>query len=348
MRHRRGCIVAPSVEAKRLGIKTGMRVQEGERLCPGLVVLPPSPNLYRSIHVALRQVLREYSDVVVPKSIDEFIVNLEGYPALAMGTHAIAREIKQRIKDEIGESLTVSIGIGPNRFLAKTAAGLHKPDGLDEINATNVEPIYAGMQLTDLCGIADRNAMRLQAQGIYTVTDFYRADVRTLRAAFQAITGYHWYLRLKGWEVDDVEFGRHSFGNSFALPQPLTTPEELAPILTKLVQKTGQRMRHGGYQCRGVHVAMSYRDGGHWHKGIALKSAINDSREMYRLAYRLLCASPYRKPVTILAESVFNLEEGGAQQLGLFEDTTRQQDLVDALDIINSTWGATTSSRQVG
>ena len=139
--------------------------------------------------------------------------------------------------------------------------------------------------------------------------------------------------------MDDVEFGRHSFGNSFALPEALTQPEELAPILTKLVQKTGQRLRQGGYRCRGVHVAMSYKDGGHWHKGMMLRQLINDSREMYRLAYRLLCESPYRKPVAILAESVYGLEAAGAQQLGLFEDTERQQNLTDALDVINSTWG---------
>lgn len=225
----RGCIVAPSIEAKRFGIKVGMQVQEGQRLCRSLVVLPPDPPKYRWVHLQFKKLLSEYTENLTPKSIDEFELDLDGCPMPQGGIHALAREIKARIRQEIGESLTVSIGIAPNRFLAKTAAGLHKPDGLDEINCRNYEDTYNKLQLMDLCGIAQRNCVRLNQQRIFTVMDFYRARRSLLEAAFESVTGYYWYLRLRGWEADDVQFDRKSFGNAFALPTDLTTPEELAP-----------------------------------------------------------------------------------------------------------------------
>lgn len=335
----RGCIVAPSIEAKKLGIKTGMRVQEGKQLCRDLIVLQPDPDKYRSVHVKLRNLLSEYTDALAAKSIDEFALNLEGCPALRQGMTATAREIKQRIKQEVGESLTVSIGIAPNRFLAKTAAGLRKPDGLDEINAVNHVEVLSRLKLMDLCGIKERNCVRLNKHGIYSVLDFVRADVRVLKAAFEGIVGYFWHVRLHGWEVDDVNYDRHSYGNAFSLPEPKTSAEDLAPILMKLTERTAVRMRRGGYACRGVHVAMLYTDGDHWHRGMALGRDMSDTRAIYAQVFRLLCAAPVRKPVATLAESVYDLCEVKNQQLSLFEDVERESRLVEVIDGINQKWG---------
>src|SRR3990170_4916979 len=284
-----GCILAPSIEAKRYGIKTGMRVKEGKLLYPGLIVLSPDPWKYRNVHLALRQLISEYTSDFYPKSIDEFVLNLEGFPAYSRGMFAVGRELKKRIKKEIGDWLTVSIGIAPNRFLAKLASGIHKPDGLDEINKDNYLKIYSKLSLTDLPYIKLRNAVRLNSVGVYKVTDLYNAPLWKLKAAFESINGYYWYLRLRGWEIDDVIFGRRSYGNSYALPKPLTKPEELSHILAKLVTKMGARLRRAGYKARGVHVAISYRDGGFWHKGVTLDKVIFDTRDIYKKAFKILC-----------------------------------------------------------
>ena len=192
-----GCIIAPSVEAKRYGIKVGMRVKDGKLLYPGLIVLSPDPWKYRNVHLALRRIVSDYTDKFVPKSIDEFVLDLEGYPCLvASSMQQVAREIKERIKEEIGEWLTVSVGIAPNKFLAKTAASLHKPDGLDEIDKENFAKVYSGLKLTELCGIKLRNAVRLNNMGIFSVLDFFEAPYPKLKAAFESILGYYWYLRL--------------------------------------------------------------------------------------------------------------------------------------------------------
>jgi len=334
-----GCIVAPSIEAKRLGIKVGMRVKDGKMLCRNLIVLPPDPNKYRNVHVSLKKVLSDYTDIITPKSIDEFVLDLEGSPSFPKGMVKIGAEIKKRIKDEIGEWLTVSIGIAPNRFLAKLAAGLHKPDGLDVIDNNNYLDIYSKLTLMDLHGIKSRNTVRLNNMEIFTVMDFFDASVPILKAAFESILGYYWYLRLKGWEIDDVVFGRHSYGNSYALPKALVTPEELAPILRKLVEKTGMRLRQAGYKARGVHLAIVYRDFSYWHKGVTLQEHIFDSRDIYKVVFRLLLQSPYRKTVRELAESVFELRKSENSQLSLFEDITRKEKLVKAVDEVNARWG---------
>ncbi len=334
-----GCILAASVEAKRLGIKTGMRVKEGKLIFQDLIILAPDPCKYRDVHLKLRELISRYTEDFMPKSIDEFVLNLEGYPSFKKGMHEVAKEIKTKIKKEIGDWITVSVGIAPNRFLAKTAAGLHKPDGLDEIYKGNFAGIFSSMELTDLCGIKRNNAVRLASQEIYTVQDFYNADARTLVSAFRSITGYYWYLRLHGWEADDVVFGRHSYGNSYALPKPLKTLEELAPILYKLVEKTGRRLRKGGYRAKGMHVSVSYRDGTYWHHGHLVGKDLFDSRDIYKEAYKILSHSPYKKPVAILAESCFGLIKGASLQTDLFDNLGKKESLVTALDDITEKWG---------
>ncbi len=334
-----GCILASSIEAKRIGIKTGMRVKDGKLVYPNLIVLTPDPPKYRDVHLKIRNILKTYTDIVEPKSIDEFVINLEGYPAFNLGVFNVGGEIKRRIKEEIGEWITVSIGIAPNRFLAKTASNLKKPDGLEEINLKNHLEIFSRLELTDLCGIKRRTVSRLSNGNIFTVMDLFNANIQQLKYAFQSICGYYWHLRLHGWEMDDVSYDRKSFGNSFALPKPFKTPEELSPILYKLVEKTAQRLRSGGFKARGVHIAINYRDGTYWHHGEIVKHDLFDSRDIFKEMYRIMCKSPYKIPVTVIAESCFGLISYDISQLDLFENIERKKRLVETLDDINRRWG---------
>lgn len=334
-----GCILAPSIEAKKLGIKVGMRVKDGRLLCPSLQVLPPDPWKYRSIHLKLKALLSDYTNDIVPKSIDEFVLNFEGYPSFSKGMAAVGREIKDRIRAQIGDWLTVSIGIAPNRFLAKTAANLKKPDGLEEINFQNFEEIYTRLGLLDLNGIKRANTARLNSGGIYTVMDFYRAPVSVLQSAFRSVLGYYWYLRLRGWEIDDVEFSRKSFGNMYSLPRPLWQSQDLSPILHKLVDKSSLRMRRSGYSAYGVHVALLYRDHSFWHHGHHGHDLLFDSRDIYARAFKIMTASPYQKPVANLAVSCFDLSKNSASQLELFTDIPKKINLVNAVDKIKEKWG---------
>lgn len=335
-----GCILAASREAKKFGVKTGMRVKEGKLLCPRLIVLPPDPWKYRNIHLKLRELFKDYTEDFTPKSIDEFVLDLEGYPAFSRGMVNVAREIKNRIRDEIGDWITVSIGIGSNRFLAKTGAGLTKPDGLDAITKDNYLEIYKKLKLTDLCGIASHNETRLRGVGIHTVLDLYKADMYQLRAAFHSVASLYWYLRLRGWEIDSMPTSRKSYGNSYVLPKAFDTEKELIPILQKLVEKMSGRLRKAGYKARGVHLSIAYRDKNFWHQGVGVQRDLFESREIFREIYKLFKKSPFDGgPVGQFAVSCFNLVKNDHTQLEIFEDVGKKESLARAVDDINHKWG---------
>jgi DNA polymerase-4 len=197
------CVIAPSVEAKTYGVKVGNTVREAKQLCPGIIIRTPDSSKYRAVHTAFRNLFREYSPDVVPKSIDEAVINFEGTPILRNKNLVdVGMEIKKRMKDEIGDFLRCSIGIGTNRFLAKTGASLHKPDGLDVIDHTNIKDVYSKLNLIDLCGINTRFQARLNSNGIFTPSDFFNASLPKLqKEVFKSVMGYYWFLRLRGWET---------------------------------------------------------------------------------------------------------------------------------------------------
>ena len=139
--------------------------------------------------------------------------------------------------------------------------------------------------------------------------------------------------------MDDVEFDRKSFGNSFSIPISLSTPEELSPVLYKLVFKATSRMRHKGYTAGGVHVAILYKDGCHWHKGEQFKYQMTYTPDIYKKAYRLLKQTPYRNRVHAVAVSCFNLEKQNTTQLDMFNDIEKRNQITKAVDKINDKYG---------
>lgn len=336
----KGCILASSIEAKRLGIKTGMWVGEAQKIYPGLKVLTPDPWKYRNVHLKLKKLVSEYTDDFSPKSIDEFVLNLKDYAQIKASPFEVAKEIKTRIKKEVGDWLTISVGIAPNRYLAKVAAGLHKPDGLDEIKKSNFADIYSKLALTDLTGVKERNAARLHMMGIHSVMDFYKAPIWQLRAAFHSITGLYWHMRLSGYEIDNFSSHRSTYGNSVALGKNISNATELSPILARLTEKMCSRLRAAGYSASGVHLALIYKNGSWWHKGRSLGKNYFDSRDVYKAAFRLLLEAKPDSPVLNIAVSCFDLTRSDSLQLGFFNDVPKQKELVMAEDRINEKWGS--------
>jgi DNA polymerase IV len=125
-----GCIIAPSVEAKKMGVKTGMRLNDAMKICPELVPLETHPARYREFHVKIINVLKKYCNEVIPRSIDEAVMDLTSYRKIYPNPIELAKKIKADIKNEVGDWMRCSIGIAPNAFLAKLATDLQKPDGL--------------------------------------------------------------------------------------------------------------------------------------------------------------------------------------------------------------------------
>lgn len=336
-----GCILAASYEAKRFGVKTGMRIKEGRILCPNLIVVSPDPPKYRFVHLKLRKILHEFTDSVIPKSIDEFALNFAGLPILERSTiQDIGLQIKRRIKEEVGEYVTVSIGISTNRFLAKTAASYKKPNGLFEINKDNYLEVFSSLKLTDLCGIKNRNAARLALVNIHSVLDFFTSDIQKLKIGFRSINGYYWYVRLHGYEgVDDANIIRKSFGNSYSLPKAYYRFEDISPILTKLIEKMSRRLRRHHLKAKGIHIGILFKDRTYWHKGMKLTNPIFASSDFYKEISKLILLGPKLKPIRNLAVSCFELEVDSSIQLNLLTDMDKKLKLTKALDKINDKWG---------
>jgi len=346
-----GCILAASIEAKRVGVKTGMRVKEGKLLSPDLVVLSPDPWKYRNVHLALRRLLLEYTPDLTPKSIDEFVLNFEKVPLLDVAAQykdgvlensplkSVARQVKRRIRESIGDWLRVSVGISTNRFLAKLASNIHKPDGLDEINKDNFLEVFSTLELTSLSYIKAKNALRLNNVGIFSVIDFYNAPLWKLRAAFNSVVSYYWYLRIHGYEIDDIAFSRKSYGNSYVLPKPFSGLDEISPIISKLTEKMSFRLRRAGYMASGVHLAIGYRNGVFWHKANSFDRGLFESSDIYKKVVKVFTTSPYKFPVKEIFVSVYGLERILNLQLNFFEDVLRKRSLSKAVDKINERWG---------
>lgn len=332
-----GCILASSVEAKLWGVKTGMTVGEGKKICPLLVVREADPNKYRFIHQALHSLLAAYSEQVFPKSIDEFVIDFarSRYRDNLVG---LSRIIKTRIRQELGDWIGVSIGLGPNRFLAKLGADTDKPDGLQVIDHRNLTVVFSRLNLTDFCGLNHRLSKRLKEQGIFTPKEFLAASLTTLKGAFRSVVARDWYLRVRGYEVDGFEFARRSFGQSYVLPHPLDADGWL-PILAKLVDKAARRMRAAGFGAKGVHLYLSFGQGKSWGHGHQGSELLFTTHDLLSLAHSVYRRCPLPLPVKQLAVSFFGLNSLGNLQLSLMSNALRIQALTSAVDQVNARFG---------
>lgn len=333
------CVLAPSIEAKKHGIKVGNNVREAREKCPDIIILEPDPEKYRVIHKKFIQILMEYSSIVTPKSIDEAVVDFSDRAFDKLDLELIGREIKHRLKTEIGECILCNVGIGTNRFLAKTAAGLHKPDGLDILTQQNLEDTYKSMDLLDICGINVRYQRRLNAQGIYTPIEFFNATLQTLhKKVFQSIVGYHWYIRLRGWETDNIEFARKSIGHEYSLHHKTNNLHELEKIMMKMCEKVGRRLRKNNLVAKGIYLRLGYIDGtGFGHSRKFANSIMFASHDIFQHAQIILRENFNYNPVRLLAVGCFELSENQPQQLELF--SPKKESLVKAMDEINDRYG---------
>jgi DNA polymerase-4 len=336
------CVVAASYEAKALGVKVGMGYTEAKLLAPGLIMVETDPPKYHHVYKILVKIMRSYSPHISMKSIDEGVIDFHGtrrninQRPLAV----IGYEIKQRLRDEVGCWMKCNIGIAPNRFLAKTAAGLHKPDGLDIITYKNLRQTFGGMKLTDLTGIAERNQARLNAAGIYTPLQFLDAPAATLsRRVFHSVSGDDWYRRLRGWEIDDVEHDTKTIGRQFVMDDYNASEEKVRNRLAHLCESTGLKMRHKGFCARGISLYIQYKSGDAWHSRKAFKSTFFTTPEIYRRATLLFNEHPRLDNIVMLSVSCYLLEPSTTNQMSILEEVNKEVRLTEAIDELNRLYG---------
>lgn len=332
-------IIAASREAKGFGIKTGFKVGEAKKIYPGIIIVEPDVDKYKAVHNKMYQMLQEYSAVVDPKSIDEFVVDFNMSPYSHSQAVMKVLEIKQRIREEIGDWITVSVGMGPNRFLAKTGAGLKKPDGFEIINHRNYIEAFRKLDLKDLCGIASQNALRLNRAGIFTVEDFYSADLTLVKSALKTVGAYHWYMKLRGWETEDFQTHRGSFSHSYILKEKFYSIEQAKPIINKLCVKLGWRMRSHNYMAQAIYIGISYHNSPKFKNMMTTQRSIFQDAEIYKECLKLLKPNKTTDRIRQIEIACFKLHPQDNYQLDIFQNIERDLNFYGSVDTVNKKWG---------
>lgn len=336
------CVVAAGYEAKAQGVKVGMTFGDAKALAPGLIMLETDPPKYHHVYQILVDIMRSYSPNTVMKSIDEGIINFAGTTEFINKRPLtdIGYEIKRRLKDEVGCWMRCNIGIAPNRFLAKTAASLHKPDGLDVIDHQNLRQTLSQLELTDLSGIAERNQARLNTRGIYTPLQFLDTPADVLkRQVFKSVCGEDWYRRLRGWEVDDWQSSIKNVGRQFVLDNMKPTPELIHSRLAYLCETTAMKLRYKNLCARGMFVYVRYAGGDYWYERKMFKTSFFTNAEVHRRAMLLMNKRPRGDFEREIGVTCYGLEPSSISQVSLLDEVNREAWLTEALDQINGQFG---------
>jgi DNA polymerase-4 len=338
-----GCVIAPSIEAKLAGVKTGMRVWEAQKLCPDIAIIQSNPPLYRDAHVRFKRIFTSYTDKVTPKSIDEAVLDFRQSDATRLlSLQEIGMEIKKRVHDEIGSWVRVNVGIATNRFLAKTAASMNKPDGLTTITKDNLLDVYSKMELLDITGINKRYKVRLNLDGdIHTPLEFFHAPPWKLRKqVFKSIVGHYWHLKMRGWEIEDYDTERKSVGHTYTLQERTADGDMLAKLMMKLCEKTGRRLRRNKFVAEGIHVWVQYADHDFWHQGMRTHARLYTTNDIFFYAMWLLNLQVEKKVVGKMGVTVYDLLPYEPEQLSFFDGLRGDKnELSRSLDAINDRYG---------
>lgn len=241
-------LIAASYEAKALGIKTGTRVSDAKRICPDIILVNGNHSTYAEYSHKIVAAVERVCPVAHTPSIDEMVCQLLGRERIPASARQISLDIKQAIKDDVGETLRCSIGMAANRYLAKIASDMQKPDGLVGLLPSQLPASIAHLELRDLPGIGAKTELRLNAKGIHTMPQLLALDRSGMHALFDSVWGdrmYHW---LRGNDTGDDGAPvpselQKSLGHSHVLAPEHRSPQGAWAVAHKLLHKAAMRLR---------------------------------------------------------------------------------------------------------
>jgi DNA polymerase IV len=328
-------VIAASYEAKRYGVKTGTRIGDARRMCPGLVTIKGNHALYSSYHRRVLEVVEGVLPIDEVCSIDEMSFRLlasESTPAAAV---ELARKMKQALRAGIGECLTCSIGVAPNKFLAKVGTELQKPDGLVVLQQDDLPQRLHVLKITDFPGINRRLAARLNANGIFTTEQMCAASREEMRSAFGSIVGERWWYLLRGYEVDQDRHERRSLGNSHVLPPDLRTDQGCKEVLQRLLHKAASRLRKEELWACSMSIAVGGRRS--WKANLRLP-ATQDSTTLNEYFLNAWEDRDFEGPKSV-GVTFSDLRRTESFTPSLFEGTVERSLLSHAIDGVNQKFG---------
>lgn len=336
----RTVVTTASYEARAFGVRTGMNRYEAKRACPSLIFVVGDNRKYTDTSVRILDILKGFSPCVEPYSIDEAFVDITGCGRAFATPEDLGTAIKERIRAALG--LTCSVGIAPNKLLAKLASDMKKPDGLVVIGEGDVAALLEDLPVGELWGIGPRLTTHLACLGVRTCGQLGRAPVSVLRQRF-GIIGERLKLMGQGMDASPVapmgeEAGAKSVGHSMTLPADVTDRLTIKRHLLKLSEMVGARARAHALRGRKVSLTIRYADFFTFSRQRTLPLPTNDTHAIYRPALAILDSVRLRSAVRLLGVSISDMSEGSFQ-MPLFEDGRKREKLLGAMDEINGHFG---------
>ncbi|MFD3258041.1 DNA polymerase IV [Paenibacillus lentus] len=340
---RKGVIVTCSYAARARGIKTGMTVREGLKKYPQLILIAPNFHLYRRYSRAFMDIAYRYTPLLQATSIDECYLDITG--SKQFGTPLeIAHEIQSRIAAELG--LPCSIGIAPNKLLAKMASDMKKPSGITVLRLRDVPPLLWDKPCSELFGIGRKTGEKLKKMGIYTLGQLAAADEQLLSERF-GVVGLWMKQAAHGIDHSPVQEEREknkSIGHTTTLPRDLTELEDVKRVMLNLADQVARRLRRQKLMAQTVQITIRTPD----MKTITRSQTLGNVTEQADDIYKEACELYLRhwkqgKPVRLLGITLQNLvpRENSALQLDLFdyEQQPKKETLTKTMDLLRDKFG---------
>ena len=348
-RDTRTVVAAANYEARKYGVKAGTPLGIAKVCCPRGVFIEGDPEKYVYASLRMNDVCREFSPVVERYSIDESFLDITGTAKFFGGPLETGRRLKQRIRDEFG--LTVSVGIGPNKILAKTASKLEKPDGLTMLSEADIPTRFHALPVDKLFGIGDRTVEKLRVLGVETIGDLAAVPPEVLEKMF-GVVGLLIHEAANGRDASPVVPEAEtpppkSVGNSYTLLRDSNDADHLLRVLLGLSAKVGRRLREGGHRGRTVTVTIRFYDFTTITRSKTLSGHIDRDQQIYEAARDIFIrergrGAGRRVPVRLLGVSVSGLAvEGAGSQLWLLDGRywRKYDGMVAAADCIRNRYG---------
>ncbi len=340
----RGVVAAASYEARKFGVRSAMPIFQARQKCPQLIIVPPRRERYVALSRQIMAILSRFSPLVEPISIDEAYVDLAGCERLHGPARATALAIKNQIRDQTG--LTCSVGIAPNKFLAKIASDLNKPDGLTIIAPEQMMTFIESLPIQKVPGVGTRTQQRLTGLGIATlgqVRAFSEAQLVRRLGAF----GHRLSALARGQDDSRVEVASEakSMGSEITLDHDTRDRNLLAGHLLAQSEAVARELRRHQVRARTITLKLRTADFQRHTRGQTLEQPVDSADAIYATALALLTAFDLKQPIRLIGVAAGNLQARQIPlQQELFASTeTRQrrqwQKVEQALDAIDARYG---------
>lgn len=343
---RRGIVVTSSYEARARGVKTTMPVWEARKHCPELILKPPDFPLYRQTSKQLFQLLRDYTDLVEKVSIDE------GYMDVTRSLRDIhpiklANIIQKKVFDTL--SLPSSIGIAPNKFLAKMASDMKKPMGITVLRKRDMEKKLWPLEIGEMHGVGPKTEIKMKGLGIKTIGELAHYNEAVISERF-GLQGGKLYKKANGYDdrlVDPEAEGTYkSIGHSTTLPEDTTSENVVRQTLNILANKIAEKLKRERVTAYQISLMVRYHNWKNITRNQTVKQPIQSKEEIVTIATRLFDHHWDGRPIRLLGITVTSLEKMGqaSKQLDLFSYHTdlKKEPIVDLIHQLEERYGTGT------